>query len=119
MKKLQHSIQDPRLVTTTTCDSYNAHSMYLQDPRQVASTCDIVTTHTQDPREVASTCDKVTIRTACNYKTGDRSPVQVTKLRHTQHVRTYKTGDRSPVQVTKLQHTQHVPTRPETDHQNM
>ena len=108
-------LQDPRQVAST-CDIVTTHT---QDPRQVASTCDIVTTHTQDPREVASTCDKVTTRTACNYKTGDRSPVQVTKLRHTQHVRTYKTGDRSPVQVTKLQHTQHVPTRPETDHQNM
>ena len=120
MTKLQHTQHVPTRPETGrryTWQNYNTHSMYLQDPRQVAGTHDKITTHTQhvptrpetgrrytwqnynthsmylqDPRQVAGTHDKITTHTAC----------------------TYKTRDRSPVHMTKLQHTQHVPTRPET-----
>ena len=89
--KLQHTQHVPTIPGTGrqyTWQSYNTHGMYLQDPRQVASTRDKITTHTaciylQDLRQVASTRDKVTIHTACTYKARDESPVHVTKLQHT------------------------------------
>ena len=142
--KLQHTQHVPTRPKTGrqyTWQNYNTHSMYLQDPKQVASTRDKIATHT-----------------ACTYKTRNRSPVHVTKLQHTQHVPTrpktgrqytwqnynthsmylqdlrqvastcdkvtithtactYKTRERSLVHVTELQYTQHVPTRPETSRQ--
>ena len=73
-----------------TCEKVTTACIYLQDPRQVTtSTCDSYNTHSmylQDPRQVTSTHDKVTTHTVRTYKTRDRSPVQVTKLQHSMYL---------------------------------
>ena len=63
-------LQDPRQVASTR-DKVATHSIYLQDPRQVASTRDKVTIHSmylQDPRQVASTRDRVTTYSMYMYQ---------------------------------------------------